>query len=175
MPVDSPSPDDVRRLTKILKRLGATAPESLAGSQVSEGIPQLAYFVFLKQAWQAILEPQNSRQWFKALRQAAANFPEASLGKLSEMIDHFLALGATEKNLATLIQLVQYETLNALCFLLDDGGFASDVNVSDGDGWPAVRWALHQVDENGHVVAHLEGLHEFCDGEPPDGKRSGFR
>jgi hypothetical protein len=42
--------DELQELTELFARLGAPRPESWARSQLEEGIPQLARFVFLRQA-----------------------------------------------------------------------------------------------------------------------------
>jgi hypothetical protein len=38
-------------LTALFKKVGARKPEGWARSQIEEGIPQLARFLFLRQAW----------------------------------------------------------------------------------------------------------------------------
>ncbi|MCP4385018.1 MAG: hypothetical protein GY798_27005 [Hyphomicrobiales bacterium] len=41
-------------LSAIFKALGADDPEGWAGSEIRENIPQLARFLFLRQAWDRI-------------------------------------------------------------------------------------------------------------------------
>jgi hypothetical protein len=43
--------DNLAQLAAIFRELGAGEPERSANSQLVESIPQLALFVFLKQAW----------------------------------------------------------------------------------------------------------------------------
>jgi hypothetical protein len=55
-------PGELQRLTEVFRQLGADDPHSYANSQLGEGIPQLAHFVFLKQAWSAI-EDEKDTSW----------------------------------------------------------------------------------------------------------------
>ena len=45
---------DQKELTEIFRKLGAEDPEDWARSQIREGIPQLARFLFLREAWRSI-------------------------------------------------------------------------------------------------------------------------
>ena len=48
------------RLADIFRRLGADDPVGWARSQVDEGIPQLARFAFLKDAWAHVLDEDDA-------------------------------------------------------------------------------------------------------------------
>ena len=57
-------------LVDLFRRLGAPSPEDWAHSQVTEGIPQLARFIFLKQAWCNVV-PEGNTAWIEdAVRSA---------------------------------------------------------------------------------------------------------
>src|SRR5262245_28308759 len=176
MPPREVKPEELEQLTQVFRRLGASDAPSWARSQLEEGIPQLAYFVFLKNAWQEILDEQNANQWFDGVLAVGAERPKWFYGQLARALQPVLARGVPRAELAAIIQLVQYDMLNALCFLLDEGGYSTPINVrQEEDNLSPVSWALHQVDENGQVIARLGGLHEYSDGEPPNGRESGFR
>ncbi len=49
-----------------------------------------------------------------------------------------------------------------LCGLLDDGGFASPLNVKDED-WQPIRLHLIQVNDDDNFVAYIDALHEYAD------------
>ena len=49
-------------LTKKFSQLGASDPESWATSQLSEGIPQLHRFLFLKQMWELVVS-EDDESW----------------------------------------------------------------------------------------------------------------
>jgi hypothetical protein len=168
------NPEMVQRLADVFRGLGATDPDSWARSQLEEGIGQLAHFVFLKQAWHSILDENKVDDWIKEAIRMGETYPASFREHLALALQKVLAHGVNAGELGSLIQLVQYQTLNELCFLLDDGGVASPVNSKD-RAWPPIRWALHQVDEERQVIDHIGGLHEYSDGEPAHGRQSGFR
>jgi hypothetical protein len=45
-----------KTLTALFEKLGAADPDGWARSQLEEDIPQLARFLFLRQAWRAIVD-----------------------------------------------------------------------------------------------------------------------
>src|ERR1700683_2577550 len=51
-------------LVDLFGRLGAPSPEDWARSQVTEGIPQLARFLFLKQAWSNVVS-EGDTAWIQ--------------------------------------------------------------------------------------------------------------
>ena len=162
-------------LTRILRRLGATNAESLAQSQLREGIDQLAIFVFLKQAWEHIIDAEHPDEWIDTALAIGAESRDEYWKPQADAIKSVLGRGVSRSELGKFIQCVQYGTLNAMCFLLDGNGFASPLNVAADEDWPRINWQLHQTDDEGKVLRRLAFLHEFSDGETPDGKQSGYR
>ena len=63
---------ELARLTAEFERLGADQPEAWARSQVMEDLPQLARFVFLKGAWDCIVDAHDD-SWIdrRAVRRSA--------------------------------------------------------------------------------------------------------
>jgi len=55
-----------QKLTEIFASLGADDPAGWARSQLREGIPQLARFLFLKEAWSHVIDPRNER-WLESM------------------------------------------------------------------------------------------------------------
>ncbi len=49
-------------LADLFARLGAREPDAWARSQINENIPQLARFLFLRQAWK-LVGPEEDRPW----------------------------------------------------------------------------------------------------------------
>jgi len=49
-------------LTNLFAHLGAREPAAWARSQINENIPQLARFLFLRQAWKLVV-PEKDRTW----------------------------------------------------------------------------------------------------------------
>src|SRR5262249_25800627 len=48
-----------QELTELFRKLGADDPAGWARSQIREGIPQLARYLFLRQAWRQVLGPDD--------------------------------------------------------------------------------------------------------------------
>ena len=153
---------DEQTLTELFARLGAAAPAAWAGSQTREGIPQLARFVFLRQAWRAIVRPGDT-SWIAAQRAHAASAPEAPFAGTGLALNRLLAQGAQESDLTELVRGMQAELLHALCYLLTDPG-ELEAEVAD------LRWALVQIDDEGRVLGDLEALHESVLETDPTGR-----
>lgn len=131
-------------LTALFTNLGAAHPRQWADSQIDEGIPQLHRFVFLRQAWQAVLDPGN-RHWLGNLERGG--------GTVAEAIVRLQAAGASHADLATLVRSMQQDLLFSLCQQLDaSGGIEPDVE--------GVSWGLFTTDENGSPLEPLTMLHE---------------
>jgi hypothetical protein len=166
-------PDELRRLTAVFRDLGADDPESWALSELAEGIPQLAHFIFLKQAWSAI-EDERETSWIDRYIEQGKGERAAKTfwGSLGGALERMRARGVADKDLATVVQAMQYLLLGSICGQLDDCD-SSPINAR-GD-WPRVRWALFQVDSNGKPLKPLGGLHEYADSMDPTGRAGGFR
>jgi hypothetical protein len=63
---EDPSENEQRiaKLTDVFRRLGADDPKGWAASEIEEGIPQLATFLFLKTAWRYIVS-ENDTTWIE--------------------------------------------------------------------------------------------------------------
>ena len=136
-------------LMELFARLGARDPAQWAHSQIREGIPQLARFLFLRQAWKSVVDAKDTN----SIREAAALEDNAPGGAIGPALRRSLAQGASAEDLTTIAGVMQWRLLSTLCYLLDDPG-----NVE-----PEVRdivWQLFQVDERGQPIAPMSGLHE---------------
>jgi hypothetical protein len=58
-------------LTEVFTRLGAPDPAGWARSEVEEGIPRLARYLFLRQAWQQVVA-EDDTSWIDAWRRVSA-------------------------------------------------------------------------------------------------------
>lgn len=165
-------PEDLVKLAAIFRELGADDPEGYANSQLAEGIPQLALFVFLKQAWSAIVDEKDTSwidryiDWGKDER-AFKTF----WGKLSQSLESMRLKGVEDAAIATVVQTMQYLLLGSICNQLDDCN-SSSINAQ---GEWQVRWKLFQVDDEGKPTQDLTGLHEYADSMDPTGREGGFR
>ena len=136
-----------RDLADLFRKLGARNPEVWARSQVKEGLPQLARFVFLRQAWKLVVA-ERDRSW---LSERANDDQRGPGGAIGPALKRLLALGASEDDLTAVARVMQWRVLSGLCYLLDDPGDLES-EVKD------IAWRLFQVDENDQPIAAISGL-----------------
>jgi hypothetical protein len=153
---------DQSSLADIFRKLGADDPESWARSQIREGIPQLARFLFLRQAWRAIVSDGDSK-WIDWRIARAETNPDEPYAGIGHALKELRARGATDKELTDLVRGMQAELLFQFCSLLDDPGDVEPEVAS-------ISWALVQTDEHGNVVATIGGLHESVLETDPTGR-----
>lgn len=108
-------------LTALFQRLGAPDPEGWARSQLEEGVPQLARFLFLRQAWQLVVDEADPR-WIDAAIAAAAARPDEPYAGVGHALVRLRARGATDQELTDLVRGMQAELLFSFCYLLSDPG-----------------------------------------------------
>ena len=142
-----------RELAELFRRLGAPSPERWAHSQFTEGFPQLARFLFLKQAWSKVV-PEGSATWIdNAVRssQARPNAPYAGLGTA---LARCRAAGASDEDLTEIARCVQAELLFRIGYLLEGPQAEPEADLH-------VAWGLFETDECGRPTnTRIGGLHE---------------
>jgi hypothetical protein len=148
-----------KELAELFGRLGAEEPEMWARSQITEGIPQLARYLFLRQAWREVVSP-GDRAWTLDMRPRDPNAPG---GELGPAIDRILAAGVRPEDLTTVVRVMQWRLLSRLCALAEDPGILED-EVAD------VAWQLFLVDENDHPIIPIRGLIESVLETDPAGR-----
>jgi hypothetical protein len=138
-------------LTALFKKLGARNPEGWARSQLEEGIPQLARFLFLRQAWAQVVH-EDDGNWIHAQIQRSEKLPDEPFAGVGLALQKLRARGATDGELTDLVRGMQAELLYLFCHLLEDPGVV-EPEVKD------IAWGLVQVDEKGKFVSDICGLH----------------
>lgn len=149
-------------LTTLFKTLGARDPAVWAHSQTHEKIPQLARFLFLRQAWKLVVSDDDP-SWISEIRGIDNNGPGGDIGPA---ITRLLAAGGQEGDLTKIVRVMQWRLLFGLCHLLDDPG---QVESDAGD----IAWRLFQVDEGDHPIAVMGGLAESVLETEPTGREMG--
>jgi hypothetical protein len=140
-------------LVYLFRRLGAPSPEDWAHSQVTEGIPQLARFLFLKQAWSNVV-PEGDTAWIEDAIRSAQVRPNEAYAGLGAALARCKAAGASAGDLTEIARCVQAELLFAIAYLLE--GPSDDLNI-DVD----FSWGLFETDEHGQPTKYRIGdLHE---------------
>lgn len=151
-----------RTLAALFKKLGARDPDGWARSQLEENIPQLARFLFLRQAWRAIVDEGDST-WISNAVARAESEPDEPYAGVGHALRNLRSRGATDEELTDLVRGMQAELLFQFCCLLEDPG---DVEPEVAD----VAWSLVQVDDDGNVLASVNGLHESVLETDPTGR-----
>ena len=149
-------------LITVFRTLGARDPEEWAQSEIEEGIPQLARFLFLKGCWDRIVLDGDT-EWIDNLLN---NVPESSddpyaggAHAMRRMID----AGAAKEDISELVRASQAEFLAELCYLMEDS-YGVDGNKD------YVNWAFVSLDEDDNPVQIIGGLHESVLETDPTGR-----
>lgn len=153
---------DLKALTEIFRELGANSPEEWARSQIDEDVPQLARYLFLRQAWRSIVS-ESDPSWLESAITRARSHPDEPYAGAGLALAGLRAKGATEGELTDLVRAMQAQLPFGLCHLLEDPG---DVEESVSD----IAWVLVQVDEEGRPLGAISGLHESVLETDPTGR-----
>ncbi len=157
---------NLQELTALFRKLGADDPEGWARSQVREDIPQLARFLFLRQAWKLVVS-EDDREWISEQRRVDPNGPGGDIGPA---ITRILAAGGDENDLTKIVRVMQWHLLFGLCYLLDDPEHMRDDFGPVKKEVEDILWCLYQVDENGYPIAEVGALHESVLETEPTGR-----
>jgi hypothetical protein len=156
------SSDELTRLGEIFRELGARDPEGWARSQVEHGIPQLARFLFLRQAWSMVIAEGDVKWIADAVERSKAD-PRAPYSGVGMALERLLARGVELEDVTEVVRGMQAELLFYFCYLLEDPG---DVPASVAD----LSWALVRLDEEDQVVERIHSLHESVLDTDPTGR-----
>ena len=151
--------------TETFRRMGARDPESWAYSELSEGIPQLARFVFLRQAWSAVAK-EDDDSWIDHLVAGADDGSEAPFGAVGPAIKRMLEGGVASNDIVDLVRFMQFEILFRVCYQLSDAGV---IEGPDGTTTP-LFWGLFQLDDQGNAISSIDALHESVLETDPTGR-----
>ena len=150
-------------LTEIFRRLGAFEPESWAASELNEGIPQLARFMFLKGAWDRIM-PDDSTSWIDNVVSACPPESNDPYSGTAHAIRRILASGASKSDIAQLVRNTQAEFLFNLCYMMGDPG------AVDGNDSGYIDWTFVERNADGSLGRAINGLHESVLETDPTGR-----
>ena len=154
----------IDQLAKRFAALGAPDPAGWAASQVRDGIPQLARFLFLRQAWRSIV-PDADPAWIAAEMAAARPDPSAPYAGVGRALERLKGAGANDRDLTDLVRGKQAELLFSLCYLLEDPG------IDEPEGQD-VLWSLLQITEEAEILGPMSGLHESVLETDPTGRET---
>jgi hypothetical protein len=150
------------RLTKLLEVAGAPDPASWAQSEVDEDIPQLARFLFLRQAWRRIIVDGDTT-WIELEISGAERSPLAPGAGLGHSLKRLMSSGANKQDLTEVARAAQWQLLFGLCYQLSDPSI-------DEPELEQVVWQLFEVSEDGVPGRPIGGLHESVLETDPTGR-----
>ncbi len=149
-------------LTEIFRNLGASEPEGRASSEIDEGIPQLARYVFLKGAWDRIVT-EDDTSWIDNVISDVPPDSTAPYSGAAHSMRRMIAAGVSKSEIAQLVRSAQAEFLFELCYMMDDSGA-----VAGNDD--LVDWAFVELGANDNAGRHIGGLHESVLETDPTGR-----
>lgn len=148
-------------LAAIFDELGAPDPRAWANSEINEGINQLGRYLFLKGAWDLVVD-DDSTDWMEhAIRQTLPDRDRPFDG-IAHALQRLLAVGADKQDLNQLVRGMQVQLLFGLCNLLDDAASVEGNTYQD--------WMLFEVDAEQAAARPISGLHESVLGTDPTGR-----
>ena len=151
-------------LSEIFRMLGASDPDDWASSEIDEGIPQLARFLFLKGAWDRIVTDDDT-SW---IDNVISNVPSDSIHPYSgaaHSIRRMIAAGVSKSDIAQLVRSTQAEFLFDLCYMMDDpGAVAGNEDL--------INWAFVELDDDDNAGRQINGLHESVLETDPTGREA---
>ena len=155
---------EIKQWAKHFRAFGAHDPEGWARSQVEEGIPQYARYVFLRQAWQSIIGDGDT-SWIEPQIEEAEQNPRSPGSGICPALKRMLAAGASREDIAEVVRVMQWSVLAGIAYQLSDPGVVEYPN----ENVPQVSWALFELDEDGQPLHPIDGLHEsVLDTDPSD-------
>jgi len=152
------------QLTELFRNLGASEPDDWASSEIDEGIPQLARYLFLKGAWDRIATDDDTSWIDNVISNVPPNSADPYSGAAHSM-RRMIAAGVSKSDIAQLIRSTQAEFLFDLCYMMDDPGA-----VAGNDS--LVNWAFVEVDDNDNAGRQINGLHESVLKTDPTGREA---
>jgi hypothetical protein len=156
-------------LVSIFERLGARNPQSWARSEINEGIPQLLSFLVLRGMWRQVIG-DGETDWIDAYIKGAEKDPKAPLSGIGLALARLRKAGADPRDLADVVRGMQYETMFAIAYLLEDP-FAAIEDVREAiPELNDVVWGLWEEDQEGNPIRRIQGLHESALSTDPTGR-----
>jgi hypothetical protein len=155
-------PTKLAALTRLLELAGSPDPADWAKSEVDENIPQLARFMFLRQAWRCVVSEDDTRWIDKHIGVSKRNSqsPGAALGPA---LERCLESGCSREDLLEVARTAQWQLLHAICYLLSDPAIEEPELQH-------IAWALVEIDRDGHLGREIGGLHESVLATDPTGR-----
>jgi hypothetical protein len=152
----------LQQLTRQFELAGAADPSSWAQSEIDDNIPQLARYLFLRQAWRQVIA-EGDEAWIQREIDRAHQRPGAPGTGLGVALERMIADGANTADISEVARTVQWQLLARMCYQL------SNPSIEESE-LQHVAWVLVEVDSNGNRGRSIAGLHESVLETDPTGR-----
>jgi hypothetical protein len=155
-------PTTKEELTSLFQRFGAKDPELWAASQVDEGIPQLARFLFMKAVWEHVPQEGDS-SWIDREVAGSKQHPEEPFAGLGAALALCRDKGVPDAALTELARCLQAQMIHTVGYVIDGPAYSYTVE--------GMNWSLFQVDKDGKPFGEpVAGLYESVLDFDPTGR-----
>lgn len=151
-------------LVKLFEMLDLADAEGIAGSQINEGFDQANRYLFLRQAWKAVLSEQES---IDALNGPSRfEFFYNKLGpEAAAAFTDLMGRGAKAEGIVDLVRSIQIAVLWDVCNVIDEPAL-------DEFGLDDPGWGLFEIDEFSKPNRRIDALHESVPETDPTGRET---
>lgn len=160
---EKPTPDAaIEALAQVLDELDVPGARQRAREQLEDGVPHLARYLFLRQAWRLLLADGDTR-WIEPTIASARAQPDAPFAGVGHALARVREAGARDEDVAEIARGMQAVALYALCRLVDEPT-APEPELA------TVRWALVHLTPDGGVAGPIPALHRSVLETDPTGR-----
>src|SRR5271165_2020386 len=110
--------EKIKELAAHFRALGAADPEGWARSQVEEGIPQYARFVFLWQGWKNVIA-EGDTAWIDDSIAESERTPRAPGAGIGPVLQRIMLSGASREDIAEIVRVMQWKVLSRIAYQID--------------------------------------------------------
>jgi hypothetical protein len=154
----------IKKLTELFRIAGAPSPEARARSEILENIPQLARFMFLREAWSNVVADGDTSWIDHAVEHGKSRAGQPGTG-LGLALQRLLATGCTREDLTEVARTMQWQLLFGLCYQIDD-----ERNWAWPEELQHIGWVLKEANQDGTLGRNISGLHESVLETDPTGR-----
>ena len=150
-------------LAALFRSLRAHAPEQWTSYVLADPEPQLARYLFLKQAWERVIG-EGEVAWIDEAIERASCSPSEPYAGLGLALQRALAAGASRDDLSEIGRCLQAQALFGISYLIDGPAYEEP-------GLENIQWRLFRVNEDETPLGEpISGLHESVLETDPTGR-----
>ncbi len=156
-------PQTELELAVLFRSLRARAPEQWISHVLADPEPQLARYLFLKQAWERLIA-DGQVTWIDQAIELARSSPSEPYAGLGFALQRVLAAGASREDISEIGRCLQAQALFSISYLIDGPAYEEP-------GLENIHWRLFRLNEG--ETPHGEpigGLHESVLKTDPTGR-----